>query len=85
MEWEVGVSRCKMLYINWINSEVLLYSTGNYTKYSVIKNNGKKYFPGDSNGKESACSARDLALIPGSGRSAWVRKISLLQGKGYPL
>ena len=26
-------------------------------------------FPGGSDGKESACSARDLGLIPGSGRS----------------
>ena len=26
-------------------------------------------FPGGSNGKEYACSARDLCLIPGSGRS----------------
>ena len=26
-------------------------------------------FPGSSNGKESACSARDLGLITGSGRS----------------
>ena len=25
-------------------------------------------FPGDSDGKESACNAGDLALIPGSGR-----------------
>ena len=26
-------------------------------------------FPGDSDGKESACSAGDLGLIPGLGRS----------------
>ena len=26
-------------------------------------------FPGDSGGKESACNARDLGLIPGLGRS----------------
>ena len=26
-------------------------------------------FPGDSNGKESACNAGDLGLIPGLGRS----------------
>ena len=29
MEWEVGISRCKFLYMEWI-SKVLLYSTGNY-------------------------------------------------------
>ena len=27
-------------------------------------------YPGGSEGKESACSARDLSLIPGLGRSA---------------
>ena len=29
MEWEVGTSRCKLLYIEWINNKVLLYSTEN--------------------------------------------------------
>ena len=24
MEWEVGVSRCKLVYIAWINNKVLL-------------------------------------------------------------
>ena len=35
-------------------------------------------FPGGSNGKESACNAGDLDLIPGSGRSPG-------EGKGDPL
>ena len=30
MDWEFGINRCKLLYIEWINNEVLLYSTGNY-------------------------------------------------------
>ena len=34
-------------------------------------------FPGGSDGKESACSAGDLSLIPGSGRC-------LAEGNGYP-
>ena len=42
MEWEVGVSRCKLLYIGWINNRVLLYSTGNYIQYLVITYNGKE-------------------------------------------
>ena len=42
MEWEVGVSRCKLLYTEWIN-KVLLYSTGNYIQYPVINCNGKEY------------------------------------------
>ena len=33
-------------------------------------------FPGDSDGKESACSAEDLGLIPGLGRSRG-------EGNGY--
>ena len=35
-------------------------------------------FPGGSDGKESACNARDLASIPGLGRSPG-------EGNGYPL
>ena len=32
-EWdglEIGVSRCKLLHLEWISNEVLRYSTGNY-------------------------------------------------------
>ena len=36
MEWEVGVSRCKLFYIEWINNKVLLYSTGNFIQYPMI-------------------------------------------------
>ena len=39
MEWEFGISRCKLLYIEWINNKVLLCSTGNYIQYSVINHN----------------------------------------------
>ena len=42
MDWEFGISRCKLLYV-WINNKVLLYSTGNYIQYPVINNNGKEY------------------------------------------
>ena len=35
-------------------------------------------FPGGSDGKESACNARDLGSVPGLGRSPG-------EGKGYPL
>ena len=41
-EWEVGVSRCKLLCIEWINKKVLLYSTENI-KYLMINDNGKEY------------------------------------------
>ena len=43
MKWEVGVSRCKLLYIEWINNKVLLYSTENYIQYLMINHNGKEY------------------------------------------
>ena len=43
MDWEFGVSRHKLLYIDWINSKVLLYRTGNYIQYPVINHNEKAY------------------------------------------
>ena len=43
MDWEFGVSRCKLLYIGWINNKVLLYSIRNYIQYPVINHNGKEY------------------------------------------
>ena len=30
MDWDLGVSRCKLLHLEWINKKVLVYSTGNY-------------------------------------------------------
>ena len=30
MDWESGVNRCKLLHLEWISNEILLYSTGNY-------------------------------------------------------
>ena len=35
MDWEFGVSRCKLLYIEWINNKVLMYSTGKCIQYPV--------------------------------------------------
>ena len=43
MEWEFGVSRCKLLYIRWINNKVLLYNTGNYIQCPGVNYNGKEY------------------------------------------
>ena len=37
------ISRYTPLHIKQINSKVLLYSTGNYTQYPIIKHNGKEY------------------------------------------
>ena len=43
MEWQSGISRCKLLYVEWINSKVLLGSTGNYIQYPVIPHTRKEY------------------------------------------
>ena len=48
------------------------------TLHILIRNNSIFLFPCGSAGKESACNAGDLGLIPGLGRS-------LGEGKGYPL
>ena len=41
MEWKAGVSRCELLYREWINKN-LLY-TENYIQYPMINPNGKGY------------------------------------------
>ena len=41
MDWEFGISRWKLLHIEWMNNKVLLYSTGSYTEY-VIRNHNEK-------------------------------------------
>ena len=43
MDWESGISRCKLLCREWINSKFLLYSTKNYIQYPMINHNGKEY------------------------------------------
>ena len=43
MEWESGISRCKLLYIEWINNKGLLHSTGNYIQYSKTRQNGEEF------------------------------------------
>ena len=40
MDWEFGISR---LNIGWINNKALLYSTGSYVQYPVINHNEKEY------------------------------------------
>ena len=43
LEWEIGVSRYKLLYIEWIN-KVLPYNTREYIQYPMISHNKKEYF-----------------------------------------
>ena len=44
MEWDVGVTSYKLLYIEWINNQGLLHSIGNYIQYPVINHKRKEYF-----------------------------------------
>ena len=37
MDWESGVSRCKLLHLEWVSNEVLLYSTGKYIQSCVTE------------------------------------------------
>ena len=39
-DWEFEVSRCKLLHLEWISNEVLLYSTGNCTSSPVMEHDG---------------------------------------------
>ena len=64
MDWEFGISRFKLVYIEWIN-KVLLCSTGNYIQYPVIKHNGKEY--------EKQCIGTSLV-------AQWLRIRLLMQG-----
>ena len=43
MNREFGVSRCKLLHLQWIRNEVLLYSTGNYVQFLGIELDGRPY------------------------------------------
>ena len=42
INWEFGVSRCKLLHLEWISNEVLLHSTGNYIQSPGIVHHGKE-------------------------------------------
>ena len=41
MGWEFGIGRCKLLYLEWISNEFLLYSSGNYTQSLGINHDGR--------------------------------------------
>ena len=40
MDWEFGFSRCKLLHLEWISNEILLFSTGNYIWSLVMEHDG---------------------------------------------
>ena len=41
IDWEFGVSKCKLLHLEWISNEILLYSTGNYIQSLVEEHDGR--------------------------------------------
>ena len=41
--WEGEVHRCRPLYMGWIHSKVLLYSTGDYGQYPMINHSVKEH------------------------------------------
>ena len=43
---EFGISRCKLLHLECISNEVLLYSTGNYIQALGIDHDGRYYKKG---------------------------------------
>ena len=44
MEGESGISRYKLLHIEWMYNKVLQYSTGNCIQYPMINHMEKNYF-----------------------------------------
>ena len=43
MDWEFGVSRCRLLHLGWISNEILLHGTGKYIQALVMEHDGKYY------------------------------------------
>ena len=41
MDWESGVSRCKLLDLEWVSNEVLLHSIGNYIQSLGTDHDGR--------------------------------------------
>ena len=43
MDWDLGVGKCKLLHLECIIIEVLLYSMGNYIQSPGIDYDGREY------------------------------------------
>ena len=41
MDEEFGVGRCKLLHLEWISNEILLYGTTNYIQSLGIEHDGR--------------------------------------------
>ena len=40
MDWESRVNKCKLLHLECVNNEILLYSTGIYIKSLMMEHDG---------------------------------------------
>ena len=84
LKWVIGVSRCKLLYTEWINSKVLLCSTESYIQCATISHNRKEHikeertythvklnqgFPDRSVVENLPASTGDTGSVSESGRS----------------
>ena len=43
MDWEFGITECKLLHLEWINNKDLLYNIKNYIQSPGIDHDGKEY------------------------------------------
>ena len=41
MNWEFGVNRYKLLPLEWISDEILMYSIGNYVQLLMMEHDNK--------------------------------------------
>ena len=41
VDWEFRVGRCKLLHLEWISNEVMLYRTWNYIQSLVMEYGGR--------------------------------------------
>ena len=41
MDVDFGIGRCKLLHLEWLGNEVLLFSTGNYIQSLGIEHDGR--------------------------------------------
>lgn len=60
--WHVGMGRCKLLYTERINNQVLLWSTGNSGQYPMVNRDGNGFFK-----KEGLSMCNSITLMFGRG------------------
>ena len=66
MDRELGVGRCKLLDLEWISNENLLYSTGNYIQSLGIDLNGRQHEKKNAyiGMTESLCCTAEIDTAP---------------------